>query len=367
MADDIVPYPDMPGESAVSDAALAVGKSQAKWAKTFDGSNTSLAARATRARHEQDIRSYAADLETRRMEESARRLATDKDAQDFYLRSKTLQLNEGKAYFDMAEARRKAEAAEEMAPLMFQAKDAQVKAQIANAARVARESAAKARMEEEADLFHAAVADASMQFAPDTPEYEKAILGASTKHWLAMRDPAAKAVIDSARNSAKARAERARKDAAAAATAAAADKAGLVQERISPAGTTWIRKDSDKPDASGKSVDLKKQIDALEEKRIRAKDDPELEKFYAIKKEEILQKSGDRTRPVMGNAKVVDAPVAAKSAPAATAGAGEKPAPGTFNPREVIDAGGQARTNPATGETRFWDKDGKYLGSSQKK
>ncbi len=240
MADDLVPYPDLPDSSSPSDAALAVDRSNANWAKTFERGTTNL---AQRARHSQDIRTYTADLETRRTEEAAKRLATNKDAQNFYIRSKTLQLNEEKAHFDMADKMKKAKAAEDMAPLMFKAKEAQTNATIANAARTAAQTEAQAKISAAADAYHAGVATAQSLYAPDSPEYERAIVDIGNANGIARHDPAVNAQFMAAQKSLTARAaiaDKAKADAAKAEeTRTQAENLGLPANSVSKAGVVY--------------------------------------------------------------------------------------------------------------------------------
>jgi hypothetical protein len=239
---DFVPYPDMLDAPARSDAAVAVDRHNAAWAKTFEGGTTNL---ATRARHTQDIKTYASDLEARRMEAQAKNLAVNKDAQDFYLRSKKLQLDEEKAHFEMADKKTKMDAAAQMAPLMFEAKKAQTQAQIANAARVATETAAKAKMAEQADLFQSRVLQAQAQYAPDSPEYERAIVEAGNTHGAARHDPAIQAQYMAAQKSLTSRAAIQSKSDAEKQKALdmeqRAKDSGLTRERIAPMGDSFSR------------------------------------------------------------------------------------------------------------------------------
>ena len=300
MAEDFVPYPDMPGETSRSNAAVAVDKSNAQWAKTFEGGTTNL---ATRARHTQDIQQYASDLEAQRMDAQAKNLATNKEAQNFYIRSKTLQLNEEKAHFDMADKRAKADAAIKMAPLMFQAKEAQTNAQIANAARVAQQTAAQSKIDAAADTFHAKVSEAQATYAPDSPEYERAIVAAGNEHGIARHD---KAINDqfmaaqkslTSRSAVQSKADAEKQDRAD--REIRATQAGLTRDTVGPMGDRFSKPTHER-DTTGP------KIDAWQGKAIKAKDDPELKAFYEGKISEAKAKVQTQNPIAPIKAKFVD-------------------------------------------------------------
>lgn len=224
---DIVPYPDLPEEATPSSDAMAVSRGNAMWAKRFEGGTTNL---AQRARHAADIRQYTADVETARATAQANRLATDKDAQNFFLRSRALDIQEGKAAFDMWDKTRKAAAAAEMLPSVLQARKAATDARIASTERMTKEAELKDRITADADSFHAKVAQAAMLY-PEGPDYDRAILSAASEHHLAARDPDAKRLIDTAQKAYTARTTQAESE-------RKAQAAGMVRSGITATGAT---------------------------------------------------------------------------------------------------------------------------------
>lgn len=204
------PYPDLPEDQLPSPEKLAVGRANAQWAKTFEGGTTNL---ATRAKHAQDIRSYAGDVATIRAADRNQLLSTNKDAHAMWMKERAATLNEEKASFNMAQQRIKADEALKMAPLIFKAKEAQTAAQVANAARTAAQNLRMATLQQHADQYLTELAQAPLDLTPEQLDEWKVERAArfpgASQHEETAKDIAAARSAVNAR-----RAEAARADAA---------------------------------------------------------------------------------------------------------------------------------------------------------
>lgn len=91
MADATPPLNPQPDSSIISPDQLGALQHASRWAGTFGGQDTNI---VQRARHNQDINEYAAGLAAKRAEEQARLLQTNQTAQNLWLNTQKLQLQQ---------------------------------------------------------------------------------------------------------------------------------------------------------------------------------------------------------------------------------------------------------------------------------
>lgn len=96
MPDDLPPLQPQPDSTSVPLDAL---QHAAQWAGTFGGQDTNV---AQRARHNQDITAYAGALANQRAQEQQQLIQTNQTAQNLFLGTQRLQLQEQQAQMHMA-------------------------------------------------------------------------------------------------------------------------------------------------------------------------------------------------------------------------------------------------------------------------
>lgn len=102
-----------------SSVPLGQLKHSAEWADTFRGQDTNF---VQRARHNADIGSYTKALQAEHDAELQRQYMTDKDAQNFYFKSKKLKMDEDKMRADLDLRDQQFKFREELHPLEMEAK-----------------------------------------------------------------------------------------------------------------------------------------------------------------------------------------------------------------------------------------------------
>jgi hypothetical protein len=123
MADDLPPLAEQPDSTSIPNSLLQQLQHSSQWAGTFGGSDTNI---AERARHNQDINTYAGALLEKRAEAQQNLIQTDQTAQNLYF--KTLQLN-----LQQQQAQQKMQNAAALLPATLQLKQAQIQADQARA------------------------------------------------------------------------------------------------------------------------------------------------------------------------------------------------------------------------------------------
>lgn len=99
MADDIPPLSPQPDSSSISSDQLDAMQHASRWAGTFGGQDTNI---AERARHNQDISDYANALTQQRAQAQQQLIQTNQTAQNLWLGTQRLQLQEQQAEMHMA-------------------------------------------------------------------------------------------------------------------------------------------------------------------------------------------------------------------------------------------------------------------------
>lgn len=150
---------------------------RAEWAGFFGGSDVNL---AQRYRHNADINAYAESLERERAAQQQQQIATNKTAQDLWIRSRQLEIQRASANAALAERQQRMEHAEAILPATLQAKDAQTRASLAKerAITVAEQLKAKAesRAAEDTANFSQHMSELMDRTNPGSDDYKLGIL-----------------------------------------------------------------------------------------------------------------------------------------------------------------------------------------------
>lgn len=304
---DVPPYPALPGEGASLDTL----RHNAVWAKTFEPSVSRLpntpTSLALRRRQYQDVRDYADALEQERAAAQEERLMEDRNAANYVLRSRAMDMKDRMDRFKIQTDLRKLDNAEAVMPSVLKAREAQIAAAEARKVRDASVAEQQARREAAKDNFEAALAKSDA--LPDTPEYHAAVLAARNAFPLAEHDVATRQLVD------RSRAEISKRAAAREAAAKAAEL-GLPATGISASGTVTYHQPKSNPELT----QLKETLGKAEANQATAKPfeqpkyEPGLkalrEKISAIEqpqapKIDIIEKNGVKYRVDHTNKKVL--------------------------------------------------------------
>lgn len=169
-ANGLPPLAQIPQDSTIPPEAMGQLEHAAEWAQNFGGSDTNL---ALRARHNADINAYAQALQSQREAAQANLIQTNRTAQNLYLGSQRLDMQEQVAQANMAHA-------DAMAPLNQAAKIAQTNAANAREAATTQSSLLQAQhdqLQANATIgLSKAMTDALQDLQPGTPGYKDAVI-----------------------------------------------------------------------------------------------------------------------------------------------------------------------------------------------
>lgn len=239
MADEFAPLPPLPNDGP-TDADLASMRHAAKWAKTFEPSTEQLPrtgqSLALRARHRGDIESYAKAVEQQRAKAQEEQWKTDRNAANYVLRSRAMDMKDRLDRYSLKERDRKMENAEKSLDSLLTSRAAATAASEARRDRDIAEGRRKNDLNTAADKFRALAA--TSPHLSGTPEDDEFLLSAASAHPLAEDNATVRVMLGRART---AQAEREKTKATAAQRAEAERKAkemGLIPSGITATGAT---------------------------------------------------------------------------------------------------------------------------------
>jgi len=230
------PFPDLP--ETLTQADISGQRHAASWAKTFEPSTANLPRTGTslalRRQHRGDIEQYAATVEEQRMLAHQQRLMQDKNALQYELRSRAMDMKERMDKFNMGMAVKKLDNAEEAQNSLL-------------AARAAQEEAAKSRqiLQDTAIAKAAAIETDANKFMTEltaidddegSPERDARVLALRAKYPRARLDDRVKPMVTAAEANRLRREKAAEKTAADEATIAAAKGFGHEQTGVTSTG-----------------------------------------------------------------------------------------------------------------------------------
>lgn len=172
-ANGLPPLAQIPQDSTtIPPEAMGQLEHAAEWAQTFGGSDTNL---ALRARHNADINAYAQGLQSQREAAQANLIQTNRTAQNLYLGSQRLDMQEQVAQANMAHA-------DAMAPLNQAAKIAQTNAANAREAATTQSSLLQAQHDQIASNDTLGFAQSLQNIHPNAPEFKNATVQGILKY-----------------------------------------------------------------------------------------------------------------------------------------------------------------------------------------